>query len=146
MNKPTIYLAGGFYGDWNQQVKDYIGSTAHILDPRDNVGNPAYATETKYTYWDLEAINQSDIIFAFVSGDNPAIGVTYEIGYAKGKGIPFILVNEKTDERIKRYFGMCRVGSMFHTNNFEDGVRRLKDEIHQLRIYKNAHKLYETNI
>jgi len=122
VHKPTVYLCGGFYGDWNTKIKHLIGHRANILDPRDWKQE---RLDYKYVPRDLQAIELSDIIFAYRQATNPALGMTYELGYANALGKYTIFLGEYENITIKRYLSFCRVGSSYIALDFEDAVLEL---------------------
>jgi hypothetical protein len=71
-----VYLAGGHRSGWQQSIMnaapgfDYFDPRSHGLDdPR------------SYTVWDLNAIDQSDILFVYFEATNPSgFGLSLEVG------------------------------------------------------------------
>ncbi len=129
--KQKVYLAGGFYGDWHEKVKQLDGFI--FLDPKDKETPIGVSTEKKpsvneYGVWDLHYVKQSDIIFAYVERSNPAcIGLAVEAGYAKGLGKTVILILEPNHETIKdRYLQFIGQVSDITFDNLEDGLNYLK--------------------
>jgi nucleoside 2-deoxyribosyltransferase len=86
-----IYLAGGMKSDWQDKVKEAVPDNI-FFDPREHgLDDPK-----EYTKWDLDHVSKSDVVFAVFTLDNPSgFGMCIEIGFAKGLGIPIILVDEK---------------------------------------------------
>lgn len=130
---PHIYLAGGFYADnWQDKVEKGIqqkisfdkdtpvsctGHSVKFHNPKSKergtepseAQQAAFKNPKAYTLWDLTAIDDSDLVFAYIDQGNPAVGVIAEIGYAVGKGIGVVLVIDENHERIKdRYFDFLR--------------------------------------
>ena len=102
--KNTVYLAGGFHSNWQEKViLSLKGWTVH--DPSShNIQNPS-----EYTDWDLKAIQNSDVILAYMEKDNPGgYALALEIGYAKALGKKILLVEEHKDKDRQKYFEMVR--------------------------------------
>ncbi len=89
-----VYLAGGKSQGWRKQVKRRWGDLAETFDPfTQSRQSAAY----EFTNDDLEAIRQSDLVFAVV--DYPVYtGVSAEVGFAHALGIPVILVWDTVTE------------------------------------------------
>jgi len=144
----TIYLAGGFHGrEWQEEVIDRIDNVHDFIDwenpksrsskfenwsqkKRKYVTGEIFKFAKTYTQWDLQAIRKSDIVFVFISKDNPAIGSLVELGYAKGLGKTVITVIEFRGNNAKtkskdRYFDFAREVSDVHFDNLEDGIEYL---------------------
>lgn len=123
-----IYLAGGMRSGWQDHVMKVVRQQfpklpIMFLDPRQHGAND----EQVYTAWDLEGVRIADILFVYVEKDNPAgHGACLEIGYAQGlnTGKRIVSVFEQ-DHPQYRYFGMARVASDFHFDNFQDGLGTL---------------------
>ncbi len=99
-----IYLAGGFKSGWQDRVTLLLPSLV-FLDPREHKLDNA----AEYTKWDLEAIQQSDLILAYMEKGNPGgYALSLEIGYAKALGKKIILIDEHDDTQRHRYFEMVR--------------------------------------
>lgn len=95
-----------------------------FFDPRTH---PAMADEALYTLWDLEAIRQSDLVFACLEATNPSgYGTALEVGYARALGKHIIVVDE-LDEKRKRYLGMVRASANVVFKTLEDGIAFLKE-------------------
>lgn len=83
-----IYLAGGMKSDWRSLVKG--GSNHTFYDPCDH----GFSDPTRYTFFDLEAVRHCDLVFAYLEEDSPSgLGLSYEMGLAKGLGKRVIFVN-----------------------------------------------------
>ena len=123
MRHKTIYLAGGFYSGWQDLVQALVpGQT--WLDPRTH----GLHDEGDYTKWDCEAIEASDIVFAYLEAGNPGgHNLGFEIGYAVALGKQVIFVEENTTTRPKRsrYTGMLRAGANWDVDSLRDGIKRL---------------------
>lgn len=121
-NKPTIYLGGGFYGDWNQKVKDAIGDSANIIDPRElDSGIPEYL----YVERDLTLIEASDIVFIYRQRENPGYGVVYEAGFAYRAGKTLVTCLEYENSRVQRYLAFPRVCTDYFHLDLEHAINDL---------------------
>ena len=127
-SKPTIYLCGGFYGDWNDKIKEAVGLSSNILDPRDwrNIKDA-----DRYVTLDLDAIDKADIVFAYRQKDNPAVGLLCEIGYAFGRGKTIYFVGEYENSRTERYYGFPRIMSDMIYDTVDDALEDLQEAIHE---------------
>ncbi|HMN10707.1 MAG TPA: nucleoside 2-deoxyribosyltransferase domain-containing protein [Bellilinea sp.] len=137
MNKLVVYLAGGLYSSWQNVVSEYVYEALGrdlvvLLNPQDH-DSPE---EDAYTTWDLEAIRQADIVFAYIERDNPSgVGTSLEIGYARALGKIIILVDEKQDS----HFGMARVAADVVFNDFQSGMLYLYKLLRmRVRIFQPA--------
>lgn len=138
--KKTIYLAGGFYGDnWQDKVAcGLLTFDTEFLNPKErergasasDIQKQLFTNPTVYTFWDLQAIERSDIVFVFIDKDNPAIGSLVELGYAKGLGKTVIAVIERGREEVQqskdRYFDFARLTSNVCFDELEQGIEFLK--------------------
>lgn len=91
-----VYLSGGFHSGWQSRVM--LGVPEHVFfDPRDNPEDPA-----TYILVDLMALKRADLVFAYAEASNrQPIGLAAELGYAKARNIPIVLVDE-TGHRFLR--------------------------------------------
>ena len=85
----TVYLSGGHRSGWQQKIITDIQGFC-FKDPSSHG-----LTDPKlYTAWDLEAIRESDIIFAYFESSNPSgYGLNFEIGYAAALGKQIIFID-----------------------------------------------------
>jgi nucleoside 2-deoxyribosyltransferase len=98
-----VYLSGGFRGDWQEVVK-YKAKGFDYIDPKEKeLGEfGRMLTPKEYALWDLHFIKNCDILFAYVDVNNTScIGLSVEVGYAKGLGKTVITVLEKNHKTIK---------------------------------------------
>ncbi|MBU8921742.1 MAG: nucleoside 2-deoxyribosyltransferase domain-containing protein [Bacteroidales bacterium] len=117
----TVYLAGGMRTGWQDQVIN-AAPDLDYKDPRTH----GLRKEKEYTEWDLNAIDESTIMFAFLEADNPSgAGLALEIGYAKAQGKYIIFVCEAQHPHY-RYFGMSRMCANRVYDYLEDGVEFLR--------------------
>jgi hypothetical protein len=115
-----VYLAGGFHSRWQDRITT-LTTRFLFLDPRQH----GLRDNKSYTLWDLEAIRQSDVVFAYLETTNPAgYALALEVGFAKALGKRIILVDEKSpaDEQTKRSLGMVRAAADVVFDSFEEGV------------------------
>lgn len=100
----SIYLAGGFKSGWQKAVIKVLKEW-HIFDPSShNLPEPS-----DYTKWDLNAIERSDVLLAYMEKDNPGgYALSLEVGYAKALGKLIVLIEEHPDEQRYRYFEIIR--------------------------------------
>ena len=124
--KPTIYLCGGFYGDWNDQVREYVGDQANVLDPRDF---KSVNDEHVFVQADLDMIDESDIVFAYRQKENPSIGMCHEIGYAAAWNKYIIFHGEYESSKMERYFGFSRIMATTVEDTLEDALNHLDSAI-----------------
>ena len=117
-----IYLAGGFRSGWQDAVIR-LASHHAFLDPRMH----GLTEERDYTKWDLDAIRESDLVFAYLEKDNPSgAGLALEIGYAHALGKVIVFVEEPGHPHT-RYFGMARQCADRFCADLSEGVNFLRD-------------------
>ncbi len=99
----TIYMAGGFRSNWQERFRKL--EHFKFIDPSQHgLRDPA-----EYTQWDLDAIQRSDVLLAYMERDNPGgYALALEIGYAKALGKTIILVEDPGQPERSRYFEMVR--------------------------------------
>jgi hypothetical protein len=86
----TVYLSGSPHGDWQEEVMEKVPDLKYINPKAHHLVSPA-----AYTVWDLLGIKLSDVMFAYLSRDNPSgIDLALEVGYAKALGKTVIFVDE----------------------------------------------------
>lgn len=120
--KRKIYLAGGFKTKWQETVIDHLSNYYTLFDP----STQQLLKPENYIQWDLDAINQSDIIFAYIEASNPGgYALALEIGYAKALNKEIILVEEHASETRERYFEMVRFVANKRFNNLQDAIKSL---------------------
>lgn len=124
-----IYLAGGMHNNWRGVVKNQLkhnSDTYAFLDPMEHkLRSPA-----EYTYWDLRAIRNCDILLAYMEQSNPSgWGMNLEIGYAKAlrRVILLVIPDDFTrDDERSRYFGMARECADVNFKTLHDATNFLK--------------------
>lgn len=116
-----VYLAGGMHSNWRKRVTEQFGKCMEFLDPTTH----GLIDEVAYTRWDLNAIYECDVVFAYMDSANPSgFGLCVEVGYASGIGRPVVYVCEDETER-QRYFGMVRACAI-RAKSFDDGLNKLR--------------------
>lgn len=123
--KSKVYLAGGFHGDWQTQVKQHLLEDFIFFDPKEHL----LEDKTHYTQWDLHHIAKADILFGYMSKTNPSgYGLALEIGFAKALNKLVILVDEKSseDELFNKYFAIAHKASSVTFDNLKEGIDYLK--------------------
>lgn len=117
-----IYLAGGFRSLWRTVVKVNVNyPDVKYLDPSEHKLN----IPSQYTNMDLYMIDNSDLVFGYLEEKNPSgYNTIFELGYATGKGIPIIFINEKSN--WNKYVNMIKESSLFYTDLFKEGIEFLR--------------------
>ena len=127
--KQKVYLAGGFYGGWQEKIKNQLKDSFVFLDPRSKEfddENEKRMSFNEYTAWDLWAIRTADIVFVYSQRTNPGQGYIVEAGYAKGLGKTVILVREEGNEHMPdKYLNFIDCVADFVCNDFQVGVKYL---------------------
>jgi nucleoside 2-deoxyribosyltransferase len=122
-----VYLSGGMStgNNWQDVVKKQC-SRFNFVDPRTHgLLNPK-----EYTEWDLNGVEKSDIVFAFMDKDNPSgFGLSLEVGYAKGLNKIIIM----SDEQFKPSMKIVRCCADYLYDNLNDGINKLNEIYKQLR-------------
>lgn len=123
-NKKTVYLAGGFKSGWQNKVKEVL-SGWEIFDPSLHfLESPA-----DYTKWDLEAVQKSCFILAYLEKDNPGgYALALEIGYAKALGKTILFVEEHPGKVRRKYFDMIREVSDYTYDSLNQAIDFLKQK------------------
>lgn len=128
--KQKVYLVGGFRSDWASNVEK-CSDKFYWINPKDKEfknGERVIMNVNEYGKWDLHFIRQSDIIFVYVERTNTScIGLSCEVGYAKGLGKTVITVLEPNHETIKDdYLLFITQLSDIVFENLNDGIEYLK--------------------
>ena len=118
-----VYLAGGFKSGWQKIVKDAcIGLDITFLDPSEH----GFSKVEDYGPWDVNAIRESNYVFAYMEDSNPAgYALGFEIGIAFELGINVIFVNSLADVKRKRYFEMIEYFCLHNVSTLEEGIQAL---------------------
>lgn len=126
--KQVVYLSGGLNSKW-QDVVIKSSNKFVFIDPRKKeLGINKNMSVSEYASWDLHYIDKCDLVFVFVEKTNPScIGLSAEIGYAKGTGKTIILVLEKDNEHIRDSYllFLTKLADVVF-NNLPDGIKYLK--------------------
>lgn len=119
----VVYLAGGHHSGWQQKIINKVYGFKY-KDPSSN----GLKDPQQYTNWDLEAIRNCNIVFAYLEATNPSgYGLSLEIGYAAALGKLIIFINEKpSSDRISEYLAMLKESSNVNFDNLQDGIDYLK--------------------
>lgn len=114
-----IYLAGPFFSTAQRWLVDE--ARAALMDMGFKVFSPVHdvgmGSCDEVVQKDLEALDKSGIVMALADGMDP--GTIFEIGYARSKGIPVVIVAESAKETdLTMMFGAdCAV-----LNDFATGI------------------------
>lgn len=115
-----VYLAGGFHSGWQQKVIVAIPAV-QFKDPRTH----GLKDKAAYTLWDLEAIRDCDLLFAYLEASNPGgYALALEVGFAKALGKRIIFVNEKhtADSSEGRALHMVEATADITFKSFDEGL------------------------
>ena len=113
----SLWLAG-----YRQAEVDGVS----ILDPRED----GLEAPGEYTKWDLDAIRQSDWVFAYLETSNPGgYALALEVGFATALSKKILLVDEKsvTDATLARSLAMLHVCSDACLSSLEEGIEYMKN-------------------
>lgn len=124
-HKEKVYLAGGMKSGWQDTVIEKYGDKFIFFNPRDHKLNKP----DQFSTWDLHHVKSADIIFAYFESDNPSgIGMTLEIGYARGLNKTIILVDEKSpsDSFFANKFRIVRNSADVVLDSLEEGLAFLE--------------------
>lgn len=122
MKIKTVYLAGGFQSNWQDKVIKQCREFK-FKDPRlHNIQQPE-----DYTDWDLEAVFESDYLFAYMEDSNPGgYALALEIGYAKALNKKIIFVEDILSDNRNHRFNMVRACADFTATTLDEGIKALK--------------------
>ena len=129
-----VYLAGGFKSGWMNNIELSVEGIEVVNPMRKEYSGDVRVSMNvvEYATWDKHYIKRSDIVFAYVERTNPScIGVSAEIGYAKGLGKTVILVLESNNETIKdSYLQFLTSMADITFSDFESGLDYLRSFIY----------------
>jgi nucleoside 2-deoxyribosyltransferase len=115
--KPTVYLAGPFFDLpqlWlvNEARQNLRSLGFKVFSPFHDVG---LGSASDVVDLDLKAIDSADILFAIADGLDS--GTIYEIGYARAKGKPVVVLSEREGvEALKMMVGSgCTICNNYTT-------------------------------
>lgn len=122
-----VYLAGGFKTNWQEKV-------INSFEKRDefNFANPkshGLSRSDQYYLWDTLHLEKCDIVLAYLEKTNPlALGLIFELGYARGLRKKVILVDEKTrhDSEYAKQFRFARESVDVIFEDLEEAISYLK--------------------
>jgi len=121
MNK-KVYLAGGFKSGWQNKIKGEAPLFEYLDPSLHNIDDP-----NEYTAWDLNAVKDSEIIFAYMESSNPAgYALCLEVGFAKALGKTILFVEEHPSKSREKYFSMVRACSDKTFKDIELAIEYLK--------------------
>ena len=122
-----IYLAGGFSTNWQQIVANSFSDSDNVIffNPREH----GLKHSGHYYFWDTLYLEKCDVVFAYLEESNPlALGLIFELGYARGLHKKVILIDEKStknDDYAKQFrFARESVDVVFET--LDEGINFLK--------------------
>lgn len=102
--RKKIYLAGGFRSGWQSIVRSKLEGF-ELLDP----GAHDIEEPEAYTRWDLDAVQEADIVLANMEASNPGgYSLALEVGFARALGKTIYFVDQIEDPSTSRYFEMVR--------------------------------------
>lgn len=120
----TVYLSGGHRSGWQKRIIEKVHGF-HFKDPSSH----DFKDPKLYTTWDLEAIRESDILFAYFESSNPSgYGLTLEVGYAAALDKQIIFVDEKSkySPDTGKYLHLAREVSDKVFESIDDGLKFLE--------------------
>ena len=122
-----IYLAGGFHTNWQEKVVEEFKHTNELIffNPKEH----GLTKSDEYFFWDILKLEKCDIILAYLEKTNPlALGLVFELGYAKGLGKKVILVDDKTsfDSDYAKQFSLAKKSVDLELNSLDDAINYLK--------------------
>ncbi len=62
MNKPKVFLSGGFKSNWQKAVIDEFKENFTFFNPREH----ALEDANLYTTWDIHYVRECDIFFGYM--------------------------------------------------------------------------------
>ena len=130
MNKPKVYLAGGFHSGWDDHAVSQMPSW-ECVQPKLSGLKEMH----EFTPWDLGHISTSDAILCYVEADNPGMNWMFELGYARARGKYIVLVVDDDYYRKRgvpqRYIGMALASADVVIHNLDDAILHLNDWVHR---------------
>lgn len=111
-------------GKWTEVVKSELPGN-YFHNPREH----GLEDPKNYTRWDLGMISRSDVVLAYMDSLNPSgIGLALEVGFARGMGIPVVLVVEKGVINQK-HWEIVKQASDFFFEDLSDAVVFLRGHL-----------------
>ena len=122
-----VYLAGGFSSNWQKKVLDSFikNDTITFFNPREH----GLKNSDHYYFWDTLNLEQCDVVFAYLEESNPlALGLIFELGYARGLHKKVILVDEKSNKNTDyaKQFRFARESVDVAFETLDEGIMFLK--------------------
>jgi len=117
-----VYLSGGMTtgNNWQDKVMQQCPQF-NFIDPRSH----KLSDPKEYIDWDLSGIEQCDILFAYMSKDNPSgYGLSLEVGYAKAIYGKIIIM---VDELNKDSMAIVRCCADELCDNLDYGIEQLNE-------------------
>lgn len=121
--KKKIYFAGPWFTERAKMCYDYCTNVKRILGKRCkyNVFWPRYMKKCSPQdafRKDIEELDNADVVIAFISDKD--VGTAFEIGYAKAKNIPIVLlVFDETDFESKTNLMLAYAGNAIPISKFD---------------------------
>lgn len=121
--RKVVYLAGGHRSGWQKEVQK-AATGFEYKDPSSN----GFTEPAQYTAWDLAAVRECDVVFAYFEESNPSgYGLALEVGYAAALGKLVIFVDEKSSiSELSSYLKILHETSDVSFDNFKAGIDYLK--------------------
>lgn len=126
MEKPKIYLSGGFSSNWQGKVIELLGDKFIYFNPRDH----KLKGSLQYWTWDTHFVKQCDILFGYMEETNPSgYGLALEVGLAYSLQKTIILVDERSpsDFQFKKYFEIVNATADVMFSDLTEAVQYLKN-------------------
>lgn len=124
----SVYLSGGLKSGWQKEfISDIDRNDIKFYNPADKPMIEKMQMD-EIVCWDIHHIKKCDILFAFAEHDNPScIGLSTEIGYAKGLGKTVILVLEPNKHIPNRYLEFLKPVADVVLNDIFDAIIFFKE-------------------
>ena len=120
---PTVYLAGDVFKPWRGEVVRAAGGAANFRDPAMLAARYPAISMDAIAQAELAWVGECHLVFAFIhEGHKSATGTPAEIGYAKARGIPILLVDERQDAGTE----WLRALATKSTSHLGTGIEMLK--------------------
>ena len=121
--KKKLYFAGPWFTDKAKACYDYCTAVSRVLGKRCKykIFWPRYMKKCKPIEAfekDIEELDNADVVIAFISDKD--VGTAFEIGYAKAKGKPVVLlVYDETCFESKTNLMLAYAGAAISIKNFD---------------------------
>lgn len=122
-----VYLAGGFHTNWQEKVIESLKDKREISfsNPKDH----GLLKSNQYYLWDTLHLEKCDIVLAYLEKTNPlALGLIFELGYARGLGKKVVLVDEKSeyDSEYAKQFKFAKESVDIILEDLEEAIKFLE--------------------